>query len=794
LNNKKIDFSKFLLFDGAMGTMLHQHGIKPGELPEGYNMSHPEIIHQIHTAYLAAGADIITTNTFGANRLKLKDSGYSVSDIVGDGVKIAKASAGDKLVALDIGPVGQLMQPYGTLSFQDAYDVVAEQVKVGAACGADLILIETLSDLYEAKAAVLAAKENSQLPVICSMTFQADGRTLTGTDPVTMVNVLQGLGVDALGLNCSLGPKEIMPLVEEILKYAKVPVIVQANAGLPKYQDGKTVFGIMPDEFADYAVEMAKAGVIILGGCCGTTPEYIKAVKKSLQGLVPRKNQAVGISAVSSPTKTVIMGQGVKIIGERINPTGKKKIKEALKNNDLDYLIQEAIGQRDAGAHILDVNAGLPEIDEKAMMVNIIRELQSVVELPLQIDSVRGDVIEAAVRIYNGKPIINSVNGKKKVMEEIFPIAKKYGACLVCLTLDDNGIPEKAEERLAIAENMIKTAESYGIPKEDLIVDCLVLTASAQQEAVKETIKAVGLVKQKFGVATTLGVSNVSFGLPRRELLNRTFLAAAMGAGLDTPIMNPMDEEIMGVIYAYNVLWANDKDSRDYINKYSGVVLETKTSADIAEKDLIKIICDGIREEAAAKTKELLKTMDGLAIVDGFLIPALDLVGQQYERGQIFLPQLIQSAETVKKAFDVIREVLPKDSKGHINKGKVILATVRGDIHDIGKNIVKVLLQNYGYEVIDLGKDVPIESVVESAITNQVKLVGLSALMTTTVKSMEETIQALKDQHPNCLVMVGGAVLNPEYAAMIGADFYAKDARESVRIAQSIFEGRYKEK
>ena len=543
--SKKINFNDFLLFDGAMGTMLQKYGIQRGELPESYNILHPEIIKKIHLEYLGVGSDVITTNTFGANRYKLKNTLYSVEDIVESAVRIARRAAGDKLVALDIGPIGQLMEPLGTLSFNDAYETFAEQIKIGTREGADIILIETMSDIYESKAAILAAKENSSLPVICTMSYQDNGRTLTGTDPITMVNVIQGLGVDALGVNCSLGPNEMLPIITEILKYSSLPVIVQPNAGLPKLKNGEAVYDVHAHEFARYAKIMAEMGVTLLGGCCGTTCEHIKSIKDEIIKLTPVKRDVKRITAVSSPSLTIVLGEEIRVIGERINPTGKKKLKEALKNNNLDYILTEAINQRDAGADILDVNVGLPEIDELEVMVRTIKELQSVVNLPLQIDSVRSDVIEAAVRIYNGKSLINSVNGKDEIMDSIFPIVKKYGACVIGLTIDEDGIPKTAEGRLKVATKIVRRAQEYGIDKSDIIIDCLVLTASAQQSEVKETIRAVELVKSTLGVKTTLGVSNVSFGLPQRGILNRTFLAAALTAGLDAPILNPLSEDMM---------------------------------------------------------------------------------------------------------------------------------------------------------------------------------------------------------------------------------------------------------
>ncbi|MBU3179058.1 homocysteine S-methyltransferase family protein [Clostridium estertheticum] len=785
--NKKINFNDFLLFDGAMGTMLQKYGIKRGELPESYNILHPEIIEKIHLEYLGVGSDVITTNTFGANRYKLKTTLYSVEDIVGSAVRIAKRAAKDKLVALDIGPIGQLMEPLGTLSFNDAYDTFAEQIKIGTREGADIILIETMSDIYEAKAAILAAKENSPLPVICTMSYQDNGRTLTGTDPLTMVNVIQSLGVDALGVNCSLGPNEMLPIITEILKYSSIPVIVQPNAGLPKLKDGEAFYDVNAHEFAQYAKIMAEMGVTIFGGCCGTTGQHIKDISDMLKDLKPVKRDVKKFTAVSSPSLTVVLGEDIRVIGERINPTGKKKLKEALKNNNLDYILKEGINQRDAGADILDVNVGLPEIDELAVMVKVIKELQSVVNLPLQIDSVRPDVIEAAVRIYNGKPLINSVNGKDETMKAIFPIVKKYGACVIGLTIDEDGIPSTAEGRLKVAQKIVKRAAEYGIDKSDIIIDCLVLTASAQQSEVKETIRALQLVKSTLGVKTTLGVSNVSFGLPQRGILNRTFLAAALTAGLDAPILNPLSEDMMSTINAFNVLWNNDIASKKYIDVYSTFEGKQTSKEITTNKDLKSIIIDGMKEEASKITKELLKTMTEMEVVNTYLIPSLDIVGQKYESGEIFLPQLLQSAETVKKSFEIIKERMMANTDKKISKGTIVLATVRGDIHDIGKNIVKILLENYGFDVIDLGKDVHEDVVVEAVRSGNIKLVGLSALMTTTVRSMGETIKALRDNNLDCTVLVGGAVLNEEYAKMIGADYYAKDATQTVKFARKLF-------
>ncbi|MBV7275515.1 homocysteine S-methyltransferase family protein [Clostridium sp. PL3] len=791
LNNKLNN--KFIFFDGAMGTMLQKEGLKVGELPETLNITNSETIKRIHKQYIDAGADIIITNTFGANELKYSTSEYSVEDVITAGVNNAREVADDKLVALDIGPTGQIMEPSGTLSFETAYELFKKQVIIGERAGADVILIETMSDLYEAKAAILAAKENSSLPVLCTMTFQEDGRTLMGTDPKTMVFVLEGLGVDALGVNCSLGPKELMPIVEEILKYASIPVMVQPNAGLPRYDGEKTVYDIKAGEFAEYIKIMAQKGVRIFGGCCGTDPEFINKSSAALKGISPLKTEIKGFTAITSGTDTVILDDKVRFIGERINPTGKKHYKQELKAKSVNYIQSEAVKQKEEGAAVIDLNVGLPEIDEVEMITKAVKAIQKVVQIPISIDSSNPEAIEAGARIYNGKPVINSVNGKEETMKKIFPIVKKYGGCVIALTIDENGIPSSAEGRFKIAEKIVNEAKKYRIDKKDIIVDCLALTASAQQKEVLETVKSIELVKERLGVKTTLGVSNVSYGMPRREILNRAFLSIALYAGLNLPIINGADEEMKDTIDAFNVLSNTDKEGKDYISKYSDrkneANNEKKPSVDNKEnnKELKQIIIDGMEEDAEASTEELLKIKEPLEIVNNYIIPALDYVGEQYEEKEIFLPQLIQSAETVKKSFSVIKKNMLAKGEDNIDKGKIVLATVKGDIHDIGKNIVKVLLENYGFKVIDLGKDVPIEKVVEAVKEHNIKLVGLSALMTTTVISMKKTIEALRENNLQCKVFVGGAVLNEEYAEMIGADFYAKDARESVRIAEKIF-------
>lgn len=774
-----INLNEFLLFDGAMGTMLQDTGLKPGELPETLNLTAPEKILEIHKKYVAAGADIITANTFGANMHKMKDSTL-VEKTIKAGVDIAKKS-GAKYVALNIGPTGALLKPIGTMDFDEAYDIFKAQIIAGS--NADIILIETMSDLLETKAAVLAAKENSTLPIFVTMTFTDNGRTFVGCDPATAAITLSSLGVDAIGVNCSLGPVELRGVVSEILKYSTKPVIVQANAGLPEIVNGKTYFPVKANDYTSAVMDMVDMGVTVVGGCCGTTPEYISSLRSELNKKTPSLCKVKEFTAFTSGTSHVILDKNVALIGERINPTGKKKIKEALREHNHDVIISEALAQEENGADILDVNAGLPEIDEVATLKELVQELQSVTSLPLQIDSTDPEAVEKAVRVYNGKPIINSVNGKKECMGQIFPIVKKYGTAVVALTLDENGIPETAEGRLAIAEKIVAEAEKYGIPKSDILVDCLVLSASTNQSMVLETTKAIMLVKQKLGVKTVLGVSNVSFGLPSRDILNSAFLAAAFGAGLDMPIMNPMSAEYMKIVSAFRVLNCEDKDSVKFIEKYSQVKSEAAslinsglTASDAVirgRKDLIEDI-----------VQNLLKNTSPMEIINKHFIPALDIVGEKFEKGEFFLPQLMASAETVKLGFDIIKSI-PGDSSRQ--SGKIILATVKGDIHDIGKNIVRMLLENYGYEVIDLGKDVPPETIVKSAVENDIKLVGLSALMTTTLKYMEETINLLRAQKPDCKIIVGGAVLNKTYADMVGADFYAKDAAEAAKIAGKFF-------
>lgn len=787
MNLKKGLKNQFILLDGAMGTMLQQHGLDTGQIPEIHNILHPNIIIDIHKKYIDAGADIITANTFGANELKLKDSGYSVEEIISAAIENGKKAAGDKLVALDIGPLGSLLRPMGQLTFDEAYNIFKRLVLAGDKAGADLILIETIGDIYEARAAILAAKENSSLPLLCTMTFQDNERTLSGTDPLTMVNIIQGLGVDAIGVNCSLGPRDMLPIVKDIVTYSKIPVIVQPNAGLPKIVEDKTIYDLDKETFAQYISDMAQMGVTIFGGCCGTTPEYIREIKKNISLLIPVNNKTKDLIAVSSSTKTITIGDETRIVGERINPSGKDELKEALRKRNIGHILREAQEQKKHGADILDVNLGLPDINEEELMEEVVLRLQESIDIPLQIDSINPKAVERAVRIYNGRAIINSVNGQLSSMEEVFPIAKKYGALVIGLTLDENGIPQKAEDRLKIAEKIIKMAEIYDIPRDNIIIDSLVLTVSSQQEDVMESIKAVPLIKEKLQVKTILGISNISYGLPAREILNRTYLAMALSNGLDLCIVDPLDKGTTDTIVAFKAISGQDKGSEGYIKRFAKESSINNLRDRDSHIDLNKAILDGIEEDAIKETVKLLNNISPLEIIDNYLVPTLDQIGESYEREEIFLPQLIKAADTVKASFNVIKEHLEKTGQKGLSKGKVLIATVKGDIHDIGKNIAKILLENYGFEVIDLGKDVSKEDIIHRVKEDNIRLVGLSALMTTTVGSMEETIKGLKSEGLSCKVMVGGAVINKEYADMIGADYYAKDARDAVKIAKEVF-------
>lgn len=792
-----LDFSKKrYMLDGGMGTMLQQSGLEPGASPDLLSLTNPELITSIHRAYIEAGSDVIYANTFGANRFKLGDCGYRLEEVIDSAVKAAKAACGEEsMVALDVGPLGELLEPMGTLSFENAYDAFAQVTKQGAASGADLIVIETMTDLYEVKAAVLAAKETTRLPVLVSMTFEESGRTFTGTSIECMVAALEGLGVDAVGINCSLGPVEILPLAEKMCALTDLPVFIKPNAGLPDPRTG--TYDIGPDQFAMAMKDYLKLGISMAGGCCGTTPEYIAKMKEifSAAGEPEPVKKLADRSVICSSSKAVTVDH-VTVIGERINPTGKKRLKQALIDQDYDYVLSQAVEQVDAGAQVLDVNVGVPDIDDVNVLPMVVKQIQAITDLPLQIDSSNPAAIEAALRVYNGKAIVNSVNGEEGVLDAILPIVKKYGAAVVGLTLDENGIPAKAEERFAIAVKILNKAVSMGIPKKNVFIDCLTLTASAQQAEVAETLKAVRMVKEQLGLHTVLGVSNISFGLPCRPLINRTFLALAMENGLDLPIINPNDEDMMGTIYAFEMLHNRDKNAESFIQRYGDAAMGSMSrSGSISqsnvpsgkELDLFYALEKGMKSETLHAVEALLKKNDEMTVVNDYLIPALDQVGQGFEKGTIFLPQMMQAATAAQGGFELIKDRLAASGRSSVSKGRVVIATVKGDIHDIGKNIVKVIMENYGFEIIDLGRDVPIEKVVETVVDNQIKLVGLSALMTTTLKSMEETIAAVRAASADCKFIVGGAVLTPEYAKKIGADYYCKDAMKSVEAAKEVF-------
>ncbi|MBR4622035.1 MAG: homocysteine S-methyltransferase family protein [Ruminococcus sp.] len=774
---------EFVFLDGAMGTMLFEKGLAMGEVPEVLNLTKPDWIIDIHRQYAEAGSDIVYANTFGANAYKLKKTGRSVSEIVRAAIKNARQACEKTgtLVALDVGPIGQLLEPAGTMSFEQAYDLFAEIIKAGRE--ADVIVFETMTDLHELKAALLAAKENSDLPVICTMTFEENRRTFTGCAVSSMAYTLEALGADAIGVNCSLGPKELYPIVEELASCTGLPLVIKPNAGLPDTVTGE--YSITPEEFADLMTELIPLGAKIVGGCCGTSPAFIKALKAAFKGKKYQKQICNKVSACCSAVQTVVI-DSPRVIGERINPTGKKRFKQALLEGDIDYILSQAIEQLHAGADILDVNVGLPGIDEKEMMVTAVKALQSVVDLPLQLDSTDPQVLEAGLRIYNGKPIVNSVNGEEGSLSSVLPLVKKYGAAVVGLCLDENGIPKTAEQRFDIACRIVSRAEAIGIKREDIFIDCLTLTASAEQEGVMETLNALERVRKELGCQTVLGVSNISFGLPAREIVNSNFLTMALTKGLTLPIINPNIPAMMQSVRSYRLLAAYDKGSVDFIAHYGSEKPQEKAEPPKAV-DLPYAIANGLKGEGARLTAELLKTKDAMEIVNELLIPSLDVAGADFESGKIFLPQLIQSAGVAQSCFEVIKNHLAASGERSESKGTIILATVKGDVHDIGKNIVKVLLENYGYDVIDLGKDVDCQLVVDTAKKHSVKLVGLSALMTTTLASMEKTIKMLRDQGCDCEVMVGGAVLTPEYAEQIGADYYAKDAKESCDIAKKVF-------
>lgn len=778
---------RILFFDGGMGTLLQEQGLQAGELPETWNLKNPEPIIQIHKAYLAAGADIILANTFGANRFKY---GEDLEKIVTAGVANAKkavAESGKKAyVALDIGSTGKLLKPMGTLDFEEAVGVFAEIIRVGEKAGADLILIETMSDTYELKAAVLAAKENSTLPIMATVIFDESKKMLTGASPQVVVSLLEGLGVDALGINCGLGPKQMKEIVKELLKYASIPVIVNPNAGLPRSENGKTVFDVGAEEFAEDMEEIVTMGAWFAGGCCGTTPAHIQAMVEKCKEITPVPITPKNYTFVTSYSTAVELGGRPVIIGERINPTGKSKFKQALRDHNIDYILEEGVKQEDSGAHILDVNVGLPEIDEAAMMEAIVYELQSIMPIPLQIDTTNMEAMERALRIYNGKPMINSVNGKAEIMEQVFPLVKKYGGVVVGLALDEDGIPDTTEGRLAIAEKIYQTGEKYGISRKDIVIDALVMTMSTNNESAKITLDTVKEITARGG-KTVLGVSNISFGLPQRELINAAFFTMAMNNGLSAGIINPNAKAMRQAYDTFCVLGGYDAQCMNYIENYAVTDAPNAAAKPAAAKlNLTDSIIKGLKDQAYRATEEELKTKEPMEIINGELVPALDVVGQGFEKGTMFLPQLLMSAEAAKAGFEAIRQYVQSHGEAQEKKATIVIATVKGDIHDIGKNIVKVLLENYGYEVIDLGKDVPPEKIVETVVDKHAPLVGLSALMTTTVVNMEESIKELHKEAPWCKIMVGGAVLTQEYADMIGADFYGKDAMQSVYYAERL--------
>ena len=793
----KLNPEKLYFFDGAMGTMLQSRGLKLREVPELLNLTQPELIRSVHREYLNAGADFITANTFGANRFKLANSGHSVSEIINAGLTLVReiTQGTSALTVLDIGSTGRVMYPSGDASFDEIYDAVAEMVIAGKNLS-DVILLETFTDLHELKAAALAARENSDLPIFATMSFEESGRTFFGASVEAMTATFEGLGIDALGVNCSLGPAQLLPIVERFCKCSHIPVMVQPNAGLPVMRDGVSHYDVTPEDFAEISVKFADFGVNILGGCCGTTPEHIALMKRSVMSKVGHAvaRNVPDDTLVCSPSKIVTFGQKFIVIGERLNPTGKKMLQKALREGDTDYLLKEAVKQQEQGADILDLNAGLPDIDEPSVLTHALKEIQGVVNLPIQIDSSDAKALESAARIYNGKPILNSVNGKSSSLESVLPVAKKYGACVLGLTLDDKGIPESAEERFRIARLIVDMAESLGIPRRNVLIDCLTLTASAQQKLVPETLRAIRMVSDELGVRTILGLSNVSFGLPRRPLVNRTMMMAAIMQGLDGAIINPGDADLKETLYAWNLLSGGEKEMQDYISyceanpatSSSAPAKSSATPTQSAVNDLNSAIIRGLKDESATMTRELLKTSKPLEIIENNIVPALDSVGKSYEAGKLFLPQLIKSAEAAKSAFEVLSLNMEKSGDTGKAKGPVILATVYGDVHDIGKNIVRTIFENYNFDVIDLGKDVAPEKIVEAVINRGVNVVGLSALMTTTVASMKETITKLKEACPDVKVIAGGAVLTPELADYAGADFYAKDAMEGVRIVSSL--------
>ena len=782
------------MLDGGMGTLLQSADLKSGEYPERWNVTHPDVIKKIHADYLAAGSDVVSANTFGANCLKFSEDELDL--IIKSAIENARTAIGErggKYVALDVGPTGRLLRPLGDFDFEEAVEVFAKTVRLGAKYGADLIILETFNDSYETKAAVLAAKESCDLPVIVTNAYGADGKLMTGATPAAMVAMLEGLRVDAVGANCSLGPKQLEKVVDELIASASLPVVLQPNAGLPRVEDGKTVYDVDCGEFASDMLEFAKKGVRILGGCCGTTPKYIEKTVKKLAGLTPAPLADKNITCVSSYTHAVRFESEPILIGERINPTGKKRFKQALIENDIDYILGEGINQQEKGVHVLDVNVGLPDIDEPKMLCRALTELQAVTDLPLQIDTSDADAMEKALRLYNGKAMINSVSGKTESMDAVFPLAAKYGGLIVALTLDDNGIPATAEGRIAIAKKILVRAAEYGIKPKDIIFDTLAMTISADNKAATATLNALKTIKSELGCHTSLGVSNVSFGLPRREIINSAFFALALENGLSAAIMNPYSVDMMKTYHAFRALHGLDENCAEFID-FAATLPDEKAQSTVAQtvaeenygSELQKAVIKGLRDRASELCRALLASTVPLDVVQNEIIPALDVVGQGFEAKKVYLPQLLMSAEAAKTAFEEVKLALSADGTQKVAKFPVVIATVKGDIHDIGKNIVKLLLENYGFEVIDLGRDVPPEDVVTAVKEKNAPLAALSALMTTTVPAMDETIKMLRASAPDCKIIVGGAVLTQEYADKIGADYYAKDAMEAVRYADSL--------
>ena len=776
--------NKIVILDGAMGTVLQQRGLPPGGQPELLNLTEPALLRSVYEEYVDAGSQVVYTNTFGANGLKLERTGHSVDEIVTAAVKLAKEAVGSRaLVALDIGPLGELLEPMGSLPFERAYDLFREMAEAGARVGADLAVIETMTDLYEAKAALLAVKEHTDLPAFATMSFEPRGRTFTGCTVASMARTLEGLGADAIGLNCSLGPDMLAPMLKELCENTRLPVIAKPNAGLPDPVDGHYDMG--PENFAAALAPCLDLGVTLFGGCCGTSPAYIRAVAAALEGKTPAKRHYDAVPFVCTATEPLRL-DGVRVIGERINPTGKKRFQQALLEEDLDYILDVGLQEVDAGADILDVNVGYPGVDEVSMLPRVVKKLQSALDIPLQLDSTNPAALEAGLRVYNGKAAVNSVNGDPAVLERLLPIVKKYGAAVVGLALDENGIPQTAEGRVAIARRILEAALAHGIPKEDVWIDCLTLTVSAQQDQAMETLRAVRTVHEELGLRTVLGVSNISFGLPNRPLIAQNFLIQALGAGLSLPIINPNQREMMDAVAAFRVLSGEDRECRAYVDRFTGMDTKAAPAPAAADMTLDEAIIRGLRADAGKLAKAALETEDELSLVEDHLIPALDKVGEGYEQGEVFLPQLLSAAQAAQSVFEVIQASIAQKGGAPVKKGRLVIATVKGDIHDIGKNIVKTVLENYGYEVIDLGRDVPPETILQTVEAEHIRLVGLSALMTTTLPAMEETIHLLQTLPEPPAIMVGGAVVTPEYARRMGADYYSKDARQSVEIAREV--------